>query len=187
MRIAVFCGSADGRNGSRYKEAAFHLGQVLAGRGIELVYGGARVGLMGAVASGALSLGGKVIGVLPRGLADRELAHPELTELRLVETMHQRKALMSDLADAFIALPGGVGTFEEIFEIWCWAQLGLHHKPFGLLNVDGYYDKLVEFVQQSRDEGFVRPEYVEMLMVDSDAERLLSDFASYQPPADKWG
>ncbi len=187
MRIAVFCGSADGRPGSPYKDAAFKLGQVLARRGIEVVYGGARVGLMGAVASGALSEGGKVIGVLPKGLADRELAHPELTELRLVETMHQRKALMSDLADAFIALPGGVGTFEEIFEIWCWAQLGIHHKPFGLLSIDGYYDKLVEFLHQSRDEGFVRPEYVEMMMVEPDAEQLLTAFEAYQAPADKWG
>ncbi len=187
MRIAVFCGSADGRPESRYKDAAYALGQVLAQRDIEVVYGGAGVGLMGAVASGALSVGGKVIGVLPKGLADRELAHPELTELRVVETMHQRKALMSDLADAFIALPGGVGTFEEIFEIWCWAQLGIHHKPFGLLSVDGYYDKLVEFIHHSRDEGFVRPEYVEMLMVADEAELLLSKFESYKPPAHKWG
>jgi uncharacterized protein (TIGR00730 family) len=186
MRIAVFCGSADGRADSRYKTAAFHLGQVLAQRDIEVVYGGGRVGLMGAVASGALSVGGKVIGVLPKGLADRELAHAELTELRVVETMHQRKALMSDLADAFIALPGGVGTFEEIFEIWCWAQLGIHHKPFGLLSIDGYYDKLVDFIQHSREEGFVRPEYVEMLMVADNPEGLLSKFESYAPPASKW-
>lgn len=186
MRIAVFCGSADGREGSGYKDAAFRLGVLLAERGIELVYGGARVGLMGAVASGALSAGGHVVGVLPRGLADRELAHPELTELRMVETMHQRKAEMSDLADGFIALPGGVGTFEEIFEVWCWAQLGLHRKPVGLLNVDGYYDKLVEFILHCREEGFVRPEYAEMLLVSDDAEWLLGAFDSYQAPADKW-
>ncbi|MFC6673705.1 TIGR00730 family Rossman fold protein [Marinobacterium aestuariivivens] len=124
--------------------------------------------------------------MLPKGLAERELAHPELTELRMVETMHQRKAMMSDLADGFIALPGGVGTFEEIFEIWCWGQLGLHSKPFGLLNIDGYYDKLMEFVLHSREEGFVRPQYVEMLLMASEAETLLGAFESYEAPADKW-
>ncbi|GGO85863.1 cytokinin riboside 5'-monophosphate phosphoribohydrolase [Marinobacterium nitratireducens] len=186
MRIAVFCGSADGREGSGYKDAAFRLGVLLAERGIELVYGGARVGLMGAVASGALSVGGRVVGVLPRGLAERELAHPELTELRMVETMHQRKAEMCDLADGFIALPGGVGTFEEIFEVWCWGQLGLHRKPFGLLNIDGYYEKLVAFIRHSSDEGFVRPEYVRMLQIADDAETMLDAFERYRAPADKW-
>lgn len=187
MRIAVFCGSADGREGSSYKDVAYRLGELLAQRNIELVYGGARVGLMGAVASGALSAGGRVVGVLPTGLAKRELAHPELTELRMVETMHQRKAEMCDLADGFIALPGGVGTFEELFEVWCWGQLGLHRKPFGLLNVDGYYDKLMQFILHSRDEGFVRPEYVEMLQFSDDAAALLDAFARYRAPTDKWG
>jgi len=186
MKIAVFCGSSDGEPGQGYPSIAFQLGEQLAANGHELVYGGAHVGLMGAVADGALSKGGRVTGVLPHKLADRELAHPELTELRLVEDMHERKALMSDLADAFIAMPGGVGTYEELFEVWCWAQLGIHHKPCALYNVHGFYDKLVEFLDHATEQQFVRPQYRDMLIVSDSATEIIDSFTTYQPPAEKW-
>src|SRR3546814_750650 len=154
MRLCVFCGSSDGARPA-YRDAAHALGKALADAGIGLVYGGAAVGLMGAVADGALARGGEVMGVLPRSLADRELAHPGLTQLHVVGSMHERKAMMAKLSDGFIALPGGLGTFEELFEIWTWAQLGYHRKPVALLNVDGYYDGLLSFLDHPVREAFV--------------------------------
>ncbi len=152
--VCVFCGS---RNGSRpeYLEGAKALGAELARRGLTLVYGGTCVGLMGAMADATLAGGGKVVGVLPHALRDREIAHPSLTELHLVDSMHTRKAMMAERADAFIAMPGGVGTFEELFEMTTWAQLGLHHKPIGLLNVAGFYEPLLAFMQRAAEEGFI--------------------------------
>jgi hypothetical protein len=152
--VCVFCGS---RNGTRpdYLAGARALGAELARRGLTLVYGGANVGLMGAMADAALAGGGKVVGVMPRVLSDRELAHPGLTELHLVDSMHTRKALMAERADAFIAMPGGIGTFEELFEVTTWAQLGIHHKPIGLLNVADFYGPLLALMKRAVEEGFV--------------------------------
>ncbi|HEX2257156.1 MAG TPA: TIGR00730 family Rossman fold protein [Afifellaceae bacterium] len=184
--ICVFCGSNLGARDS-YVAAARGLGGLLADRGITLVYGGAAIGLMGAVADGALVAGGRVIGVMPRALFEREIAHPGITELRKVESMHERKALMADLANGFIGLPGGVGTLEELFEMWTWGQLGYHGKPVGLLNVDGYFDALLAFVAHQTQELFMRPAHRDMLLVDGSAERLLERFAGYQPPTvTKW-
>lgn len=166
--------------------AARQVGKTLALEGIELVYGGACVGLMGAVADGALEAGGQVTGIMPKVLTDKELAHPQLTQLITVDDMHQRKAMMSDLADGFIALPGGAGTFEELFEVWCWAQLGIHHKPCALYNIEGFYDTLITFIQHASREGFVRSEYVDMLIVENDLNNILQAFRNYQPPGDKW-
>jgi len=186
MKVAVYCGSAPGREGSGYMAAARQVGQTLAQQGIELVYGGACVGLMGAVADGALEAGGQVTGVMPKILTEKELAHPQLTRLISVDDMHQRKAMMAELADGFIALPGGAGTFEELFEVWCWAQLGIHHKPCALYNVEGFYDTLLAFIQHASHEGFVRTEYAEMLIVENDLDNILQAFRTYQPPGDKW-
>src|SRR5690242_19117334 len=161
-RVCVFAGSSAGVR-PEYVSAAADFGTVLAGRGIELVYGGARVGLMGAVAGAVLAGGGRVTGVIPKALVEKEVAHGGLTELRVVTSMHQRKALMADLADAFIALPGGWGTLDEMFEILTWAQLGLHRKPCGLLNVFGYFDRLLAFLDHTMEEGFVRREYGSLL------------------------
>lgn len=184
MRICVFCGSSSGR--SEYVEAARHVGTTLAERGIELVYGGAKVGTMGAVADAALAAGGRVIGVIPRGLVDREIAHKGLTELHVVADMHERKAKMAELSDGFVALPGGAGTLEELFEVWTWAQLGLHTKPVGLLDVAGYYGHLTRFVEHMVVEGFLKPPYRDMLLVDPDLLRLLDRFTGYQPTEYKW-
>jgi uncharacterized protein (TIGR00730 family) len=151
------------------------------------VYGGARVGLMGAIADAALGAGGSVTGVMPSALVAKEVAHDGLTDLRVVSSMHERKALMSDLSDAFIALPGGWGTWEEFFEVLTWGQLGLHQKPCGLLNVDGYFDRLLAFVEHSIDEGFVRREHHEMISVSVSPVALPDRLASYRPPAvEKW-
>jgi len=154
MRICVFCGSSPGR-GDRYTAAAAGLGRLLAERGIAVVYGGATVGTMGVVADAALKAGGEVYGVIPRALVDREIAHTGLTELFVVADMHERKARMADLADGFIALPGGAGTLEELFEVWTWAQLGLHTKPLGLLDVDGFYEPLATMLDHMVEEGFL--------------------------------
>lgn len=186
QRICVFCGS---NNGARpeYVAAAQGLGQVLAERGMALVYGGAGVGLMGAVADAALAAGGKVIGVMPRNLVEREVVHRKLRDLRVVGSMHERKALMAELADAFIALPGGLGTLEEFFEVWTWAQLGEHMKPLGMLNVAGYYDPLLSFFDRLVQERFIHPEHRAMVLVEDNSEALLSGFASYRPPTvSKW-
>lgn len=163
-RICVFCGSRDGARRS-YGEAAVELGRELAGRGVGLVYGGGRVGLMGRVADAALAAGGEVQGVIPRSMVDRELAHTGLTRLHIVETMHQRKALMEDLSDGFIVLPGGIGTLEEVTEVLSWASLSIHRKPCGLLNVQGYFDALTALLDHAVAEGFYRTEHRELLLV----------------------
>ena len=184
--LCVYCGSSSGRNGA-YSEAARMLAQAMVGRGIRLVYGGASVGIMGAVADEVLRLGGQAIGVIPDALMRKELAHPGLTELHVTPSMHARKMMMAELADAFVALPGGIGTFEEIFEVWTWAQLGFHRKPCGLLNVAGYYDALIGFLDHSAKEQFVRSEQRHMLVVESAPEVLLDRFLRYTPPAlAKW-
>ncbi|MBP2337590.1 uncharacterized protein (TIGR00730 family) [Saccharothrix coeruleofusca] len=184
MRVCVYCGSSSGR--AEYLAAARRVGETLARRGAEVVYGGARVGTMGAVADGALAAGGRVIGVIPRSLVDWEVAHDGLTELRVVDTPHERKAVMTGLADAVLALPGGAGTFDELFEAWTWAQLKLHAKPVGALNVAGYFDPLVALVEHMLREGFLKPPYRDMLLVDDDLERLLDRFADYRPPDYTW-
>lgn len=176
-RICLFCGSSS-RVDPRYLALAREFGSAVAQRGIELVYGGGRIGLMGAAADAALSAGGRVIGVIPRALADKEVAHSGLTELYLVETMHERKARMADLSDAFAALPGGLGTLDEWFEIWTWAQLGFHGKPIGLLNFEGFFDPLLVFLDHLVAEGFVRPEHRAMAVVAEDCETLLSRLLS---------
>ncbi|MEK7667491.1 MAG: TIGR00730 family Rossman fold protein [Gemmatimonadota bacterium] len=185
-RIAVYCGSNTGVRAA-YSEAAARLGRVLGERGLGLVFGGGSVGLMGVVADAALAAGAPVIGVIPRALVARELGHKGLTELRVVETMHERKAVMAELADAFIALPGGLGTLDELFEAMTWAQLGLHQKPIGLLEVDGFFEPLVVFLERAVAEGFVRAEHRAALTVATEPERLLERFAAYQPPSvGKW-
>ncbi|MEH6567005.1 MAG: TIGR00730 family Rossman fold protein [Halopseudomonas sp.] len=186
MRICVFCGSSAG-NQPQYLQAAVELGTALADAGIGLVYGGAQVGLMGAVADAALAAGGEVIGVIPRHLVERELAHDGLTQLIEVSSMHERKARMADLADGFIALPGGVGTFEELFEVWTWGQLGHHQKPCALYNAAGYYDKLIAFLDHALAEGFMKQPYRDMLIVAADIPSLLHQVHSYQAPkVAKW-
>ena len=175
-RVAVFCGSSTG-NGSRYLDAAIELGKLLAARGIGLVYGGAHVGTMGAIADATMAAGGEVIGVLPESLRERELGHQGITELHLVGTMHERKAMMADLADAFLALPGGAGTLDELFEIWTWAQIGLHEKPIGLVDVDGFYQPLLRMVDHMVEHGFTKPGYRDLLAVHADPAVLLDGFA----------
>ena len=185
-RVCVYCGANRGRDPA-YAEAARAMGRALAQRGIELVTGGGRVGLMGVVADAALEAGGSVVGVIPQALMKRELAHAELSELIVTASMHERKAKMAELADGFIAMPGGLGTYEELFEIWTWAQLGWHHKPCGLLNAAGFYDKLVAFLDGASDAQFLKPEHRAMLVVDADPDRLLDRFAAYTPPVvTKW-
>ncbi len=187
MRYCVFCGSRSGVR-TTYTAAAEELGRLLAHNGIGLVYGGASVGLMGAVANAALAAGGEVIGVIPRDLVRREVAHTALGDLRVVETMHQRKALMAELSDGFIAMPGGVGTLDETFEIWTWAQLGHHSKPCALLNVEGYYDKLNGFLDSIVAEGFLRPEHRAGLICQPTVQKVLEAMRAHRPtPAlSKW-
>jgi len=185
VRICVFCGSSTG-NGTVYAEAATALGTMLAERGIGLVYGGAGVGTMGLLADAVLAEGGEAIGVIPGHLASREIAHAGLTELHVVADMHQRKARMSELADGFLALPGGAGTLEELFEVWTWAQLGLHSKPIGLVDVDGYYQPLLRFIEHMVRAGFLRARYSDMITVDASAAALLDRFVGCAPPADTW-
>jgi uncharacterized protein (TIGR00730 family) len=152
-----------------------------------VVYGGGRVGLMGAVADAALAVGGEVIGIIPSALAQKEIAHPGLTDLQIVDSMHERKARMADLADGFLALPGGFGTFEEFFEVVTWAQIGIHRKPCALLNVDGYFDPLLALAEHAKTERFVRPEHRALLLADTDPARLLDLMAQYHSPLlDKW-
>jgi uncharacterized protein (TIGR00730 family) len=186
MRLCVFCGSSPG-NGDQYLAGARGLGRALTERGIGLVYGGASVGCMGAIADAVLQSGGEVIGVIPRVLVEREIAHPGLSDLRIVQTLHERKALMAELAGGFVALPGGAGTLDELFEAWTWAQLGLHRKPVGLLNVAGYYDQLAGFLDHALGAGFLNAEHRGMLAIESDPQALLNRFAAYQPPTrSKW-
>ncbi len=185
-RVCVFCGSSAGSD-PRYREMAERLGRTLARRGLALVYGGGSVGLMGAVADAVLAAGGEAIGVIPRALELRELAHPRLTKLHVVSSMHERKARMASLADAFVALPGGMGTLEEFAEIVTWAQLGLHARPCGLLDVAGYFAPLVSFFDHAVAEGFVRPDHRRIVLVGDDPDALLDAFARYEPPAvERW-
>lgn len=170
--ICVFCGSQPGTR-SVYAAAARELGEVLAARGIRVIYGGGRVGLMGALADSAMAAGGEVIGVIPRDLLDREVGHEALTRLEVVDSMHQRKARMAELADAFIALPGGYGTLEELFEALTWCQLGIHAKPCGLLNIDGYFSGLREQLARSVEDGLLRPQHAGLLAVATDVTALL--------------
>jgi uncharacterized protein (TIGR00730 family) len=184
--ICVFCGSSVGAKPA-FIGAAIALGKVLAEQKIRLVYGGGRVGLMGAIADSALNNGGEVTGVIPQHLVDREVAHQGLSELRIVQSMHERKALMAESSDAFIAMPGGLGTLEEFFEVWTWGQLGLHRKPYALLNVAGFYDPLVQFIDQLVALKFVKPEHRRMLIVESDVAMLPVRLAGHRAPAvDKW-
>lgn len=186
MRICVFSGSSQGC-ASEYQAAAAALGGLLGRNSVELVYGGAAVGLMGAVADAALAEGGRVTGVIPQALVDKEIAHRGLTDLRVVRSMHERKQLMADLSDGFIALPGGIGTFEEIFEVWTWAQLGSHRKPCALLNVMGFYDRLLAFLDHVVDAGFLKRVHREMLLVAEEPGTLLQAIGRYRAPVEsKW-
>jgi uncharacterized protein (TIGR00730 family) len=185
-RVCVFSGSSPGADVA-YRAAAVDLGHRLAKRGIDVVYGGASVGLMGAVADAAMEGGGHVIGVIPQSLVDREVAHPGLGDLRVVESMHERKALMADLSDAFVALPGGVGTLEELFEVYTWNQLGLHAKPLGLFNVRGYFDGLVRFLDHAVEERFITRENRAMLLVSEQLDELIDGLDAWQAPRQpKW-
>jgi uncharacterized protein (TIGR00730 family) len=185
-RVCVFCGSSVGNNPT-YQDAARTLGRLLAERGIGLVYGGGAVGLMGVIADAAIEAGGTVIGVIPQALFDREIGHGGVTDLRIVDSMHTRKAMMADLSDAFIAMPGGVGTFEEFFEAVTWTQLGLHRKPCGLLNVAGFYTPLALFIDQAVSEGFIKPIHRAAIVVDSDPARLLTSLDKIElPDVPKW-
>ncbi len=175
--ICVFCGSSFG-NAPEYAQIARDLGTTLASRRIKVVYGGGRVGLMGALADAVLQAGGEVIGVIPRMLLDKEVGHAGLTELRVVQTMSERKWLMGELSDAFIALPGGIGTMDELFEAWTWTQLELHRKPCGLLNFRGYYDPLVAFLDRAVEAGFLRPRHRAALLVERDLDALLERLAA---------
>lgn len=186
MRMCVFSGSSPGRL-DIYRSAAAQLGELLARQGVELVFGGGHVGLMGVVADAVLAHGGNVIGVIPQSLVDRELAHNRLQDLRVVSSMHERKALMASLSDGFMALPGGIGTLEEFFEVWTWGQLGHHVKPFGLLNVEGFYDRLLRFLEHVVEEQFLSPVHRQMLLVEKTPADLLRAFRHYTPPAlPKW-
>jgi uncharacterized protein (TIGR00730 family) len=180
-RICVFCGSRPG-NRPEYVQAARKLGSLLAARGIGLVYGGARVGIMGAVADAALRGGGEVIGVIPDALVQHELAHDHLTELRVVASMHERKAVMAELSDGVIALPGGLGTFEELFETLTWSQLGIHDKAFGVLNIGGFYDSLLALVDHAVTEGFIPEQHRALILEATDPEAMLDLLTAYEPP-----
>jgi uncharacterized protein (TIGR00730 family) len=185
-RVLVFCGSSPGGR-PEYVEHATELGRLLVERELEVVYGGAQVGLMGALADSALAAGGTVIGVIPTRLVEHEIAHPGLTKLHVVETMHERKALMAELSDAVIALPGGSGTLDELFELFTWKQLGLHRKPLGLLDVVGYWQPLVAFLEHAVNERFLRAEYLEDLQVERSAGALLDRLAAHEHRSyDKW-
>lgn len=176
LSLCVYCGSRLGGQAA-YQAAAHQVGTLIGQRGWQLVYGGGNAGLMGTVANAALAAGASVIGVIPQSLMVRELGHPGLNELHVVDTMHQRKQMMAERADAFVALPGGIGTFEELFEVWTWRQLGYHDKPVGLLNVDGYYDRLLSFMEQAVDDGFVPPSQHRLLQVANDPVMLLDQLA----------
>jgi uncharacterized protein (TIGR00730 family) len=185
-RICVYCGSSPGRIPG-YRQAAAALGEQLVERDLGLVYGGAGIGVMGAIADAVLTRGGQAIGVIPESLAVKEVAHEGLTEQHVVASMHDRKALMAELSDGFIALPGGWGTIEEIFEVLTWAQLGFHEKPCGLLNVNGYFDGLFAFLEHAIDQQFVKPAHRQMLIMETDASRLLDRFGGYvAPKVRKW-
>ena len=185
MRLCVFCGASPGRTPA-YAALAREVGEGLAARGIGVVYGGGRVGLMGALADATLAAGGEVVGVIPRRLVDRELAHPGLTELDVVDTLHERKARMAELADGFIALPGGLGTLEELAEVASWAQLELHRKPIGLLGPDGYWDGLLAWLDRAVADGFISADHRMLVAVDADLAALLERFDRWVPPGPRW-
>ena len=180
-RVCVFCGSSVGRD-PRHREAAVALAEALVNRGLGIVFGGGSVGLMGVLADAVLAKGGEAIGVIPHGLAAREVAHRGLSDLRVVPSMHARKSRMADLSDAFLALPGGFGTFEELFEVVTWAQLGIHRKPIGLLNVAGYYDNLIRFLDHAVADGFVSAENRGLLLVADEPDALLDRLAAHRSP-----
>jgi uncharacterized protein (TIGR00730 family) len=186
-RICVFCGASPGAR-PEYAEAARELARLLTAEGIRVVYGGGGVGLMGALADAVIAAGGKLTGVIPRALVDREIAHRDVMDMRVVGSMHERKALMAELSDAFVALPGGIGTLEELFEVYTWAQLGLHRKPCALLNVEGYYDGIADFLTQAVAERFLREETRDLLLVETDPAALIERLRSFEPPAvvPKW-
>jgi len=183
--LAVYCGSQPGRNPA-YMDAAIEVGQTLARTGVTLIYGGGKTGLMGAMADAALAAGGRVVGVMPRDLVSREIAHTGLSDLQVVNSMHERKWRMAEIADGFLSLPGGAGTLEEFFEQWTWGQLGFHDKPNALLNVGGYFDPLCATVARMVDEGFLAPAYAQMLIVSADLAEILAAMAAYVPPPPKW-
>jgi uncharacterized protein (TIGR00730 family) len=186
QRICVFCGSSPGARPA-YGEAAEGLGALLARRGIGLVYGGSHLGLMGVLADAVLAAGGRVTGVIPQMLVDKEVAHRGLADLRIVRSMHERKALMAELAHGFIAMPGGYGTLEEFFEVLTWLQLGVHPKPCGLLNIEGYYDPLLALLDRAVGERFLRPANRDLVLAERDPERLLDRMLSFRAPAiEKW-
>ena len=183
--IAIFCGSAFGSD-PIFTEIAKRVGETLAKQGKTLVYGGGRSGLMGTVADSTLAAGGQVIGVIPQNLVDAELAHPDLTELYIVKNMHERKTKMSELSDGFIALPGGPGTWEEIFEQWTWAQLGIHLKPCAFLNVEGFYSDLFKFIQLSTNKGFTKERFTDTLICSDSIDAILTQFETFIAPEPKW-
>lgn len=184
--VCVYTGASPGAR-PEYRDAAAAMASAIAGRGMTLVYGGGHVGLMGVVADAALAAGGEVIGVIPADIAEREVEHHGLTQLHVVASMHERKLMMARLSDAMVALPGGLGTLEELFEVWTWNQLGFHSKPLGLLNVAGYYDRLLAFLDHMASERFVKHAHHELLLVDTDPQRLLQRMADFSPPVvDKW-
>lgn len=184
--LCVYCGSSPGRQPA-YLDAARALAEALVRRGVGLVYGGARVGVMGALADAALAAGGTVTGVIPRALAGKEIAHDGLSELIVTESMHARKTIMAERSDACIALPGGIGTLEELFEAWTWTQLGFHRKPCGVLNTLGYFDALIRFVDHSVAEGYLKQTHRDILLVDADPDTLLDRLERYEPPLiPKW-
>lgn len=183
--IGVFCGSSAGES-AVYMDAARETGAFFAARGVDVVYGGGRVGLMGAVADSALQQGGSVTGVMPQALVEREIAHRELTHLHVVENMHQRKTRMAELSSFFIALPGGAGTLEEIFEQWTWGQLGIHNKPCAFYNVNNFYSPLKVMVEKIVTEGFMKQSYSDMLLFSDDLQEIMNFFENYIPPTSKW-
>jgi hypothetical protein len=184
--ICVYCGSSDGAR-LLYAEAAKAFGRALVKADLALVYGGGKVGLMGVIANEVMAAGGRAIGVIPELLVNKEVGHDGLTELHVVPDMHQRKKMMADLSDAFVAMPGGAGTLEELFEVFTWAQLGYHQKPVAVLNIDGFYDPLVSMLRHTVDEGFMQQKYFDILQIDADPEALIGKLQRYQPPvADKW-
>ncbi|AXH09543.1 TIGR00730 family Rossman fold protein [Malaciobacter halophilus] len=185
MRIAVFCGSSEGNN-KKYLEDIKALGEFFAKNNIELVYGGGKVGLMGAIANSVMENGGKVYGVIPEKLQEKELAHTGITKLKIVKDMHERKAEMAANADAFIAFAGGAGTLEEIFEVWTWAQLGFHTKPCVFFNTNGFYDSLFEMMDNMVKQGFLKEEYVNMLIKTDDKHEMLELIKNYKSPNQKW-
>jgi uncharacterized protein (TIGR00730 family) len=183
--ICVFCGAKSGSDPA-FKTAAEAAAFAIAKAGLTLVYGGGRVGLMGAVADAALAAGGRVVGIIPKFLADKEVEHRGLTETHIVMSMHERKTKMEQLSDGFVALPGGAGTLEEIFEQWTWAQLGIHTKPIGFLNSAGYYSPLLQMIENMKLNGFIQPELANMLVVDDDIHSIIARFQSYTPPQKLW-